>query len=335
MTGRYCSGVRSPLPNAVVFPFFLLTSLNVCGCAHQAPPKLPGPSAILDIKPCTISGDAGRAIITRHYVIFTTMDDPVRFEPIARVMEGANAEYRNVLGQAPPDQRPLVCYLFATREQWAGFTRSQTGDDASIYLHITRGGYTVGDRYVAYDIGLIQTLSVAAHEGFHQFCARHCKTRIPPTLEEGLACTFETVEWRNGFPRWNIESNPNRAAALRRGTAAGRLLPLEKLITMHAGQVVAGGAGRISAYYGESWALARFLLAGENGLYRPRLQKLFADSMAGLIPASTTRSTDSAYWDPNSAKPLLERYFKTDLATLDEQFRAYVKMLNTETVDDY
>jgi hypothetical protein len=334
MTGRYCSGVRLTLSDRAFFVLLLIT-LNVCGCAHQAPPTLSGPSAILEIKPCAISGDAGSAIVTRHYVIFTTIDNPVRFEPIARVMEGANAEYRSVVGRAPPDQRSLVCYLFATREQWADFTRSQTGDDASIYLHITRGGYTVGDRYVAYDIGLIQTLSVAAHEGFHQFCARHCKTRLPPTLEEGLACTFETVEWRNGFPMWDTESNPNRAAALRRGTAAGRLLPLEKLITMHAGQVVAGGAGRISAYYGQSWALAMFLLAGENGLYRPRLQKLFADSIAGLIPAPTTRSSDPAYWDPASAKPLLERYFKTDLATLDQQFRAYVQTLNAASADEY
>ena len=74
----------------------------------------------------------------------------------------------------------MACYLFQTRDEWAAFTRTRTGADAAIYLQINRGGYTVRDWYVAYFIGDLGTYSVAAHEGFHQYVARHFRSRLPP-----------------------------------------------------------------------------------------------------------------------------------------------------------
>jgi len=221
----------------------------------------------------------------------------------------------------------MYCHVFANRMQWAGYTRSNAGDDADIYLQINRGGYTAGDRYVAYFIGDVGTWSVAAHEGFHQFVARHFQRRPPPFLEEGLACMFEDVAWRRGLPQWDLSSNSARDAGLRKTVARNLLIPLDQLCTMHAGQVVNTSAARIEGFYAQSWAFARFLWDAQGGRYRPALQRMMLDLATGHAPGVAGGADPAAAWDPRSAKPLLEHYLGSDLGTIDKQFRAYVNQL--------
>jgi hypothetical protein len=302
------------------------------GCASE-PDSALAPSQIRRQEPWTNGDLTGSAIVTRHYVIYTTVTDQHLLESLALVMEGALQQYQETAPGVPVSNRLMECYVFADRQQWAQFTREKTGDDASLYLRITRGGYTVGDWYVAYYIGDAGTLSVAAHEGFHQFAARNFKMRVPPFLEEGLASMFENVQWDHGRPIWDLENNPNRLSSLRMGASAGKLMPLEELAGMHAGQVVNGPAAGISAFYGESWAFARFLLSQENRKYRPRLQRLLADAAAGRLEGVIARPTDAVFWHPASAKPLLERYLQVDLKTLDGEFLAYLEELLNESVE--
>src|SRR6185437_3471659 len=166
--------------------------------------------------------------------------------------------------QIPVSPRPMECYFFETRAQWAAYTKAHTGDDAAIYLRVNRGGYTVGDKFVAYWIGDIGTSSVAAHEGWHQYVARHLKGRLPPFLEEGLACMFEQVQWvepgKNipARPRFDLTRNYPRLAALKASVDGDEMYPLKTLVTMHAGQVVGKRSVKIEAFYAECWAFARF-----------------------------------------------------------------------------
>ena len=225
----------------------------------------------------------------------------------------------------------MDCYLFQTRSQWANFTESHTGADAPIYLQINRGGYTVRDWYVAYFIGDVGTYSVAAHEGFHQFIARHFKTRPPPFLEEGLACMFEQVKWEivqgvGRLPRWDLDNNTSRIPALRKAIDDGHLMPLSQLIMLHAGKVIDRPAADVEAFYSGSWAFARFMWDADGGRYRPALQHLLTDAADGtLFSGGGLMTTYTATWNPRSVKPMLEHYLQMPLVQIEREYRRYAE----------
>jgi hypothetical protein len=138
---------------------------------------------------------------------------------------------------------------------------------------------------------------------------------------------FENVHWNQGVATWTLEENPNRLQSLRTAVDAGQFIPLSELITLHAGQIVNGPKARIPLFYGESWAFAQFLWTGDGKKYRTRLQHLMTDAAAGRLAGLAPRPTDAVFWNPASAKPLLERYLGVDLKTLDAEFHAYVSRL--------
>jgi hypothetical protein len=306
---------------------------SLTGCASDRTARqLDGPDspARLHAEPWAYGERPGQKVRSQHYVLLTTIDDREVVDALGQVMEGAYAQYRRVAPHAPPSTggRPMECFLFQYRNEWAHFTQQHTGADAPIYLQINRGGYTVGDRYVAFFIGDIQTYSVAAHEGFHQYVARHFKHRPPPFLEEGLACLFEQVKWDGRLPRWDLTSNANRIRGLRNAVETRTLLPLKKLIEMHAGQVVEQTTFQVETFYAQNWAFARFLWDAEEGRYRPALQQLLADAAAGtLYRDGIARDPASTDWDPASAGPLLERYIGMPLSAIERSYRSYIRKI--------
>jgi hypothetical protein len=309
----------------------LLFAAGLIGCAESRRPReLDGPhsAARLRAEPWAYGERPGQKVRSQHYVLLTTIDDRDVVDALGQVMEGALAQYRKIAPHPVATSRPMECYLFQYRNEWASFTQQHTGADAPIYLQINRGGYTVGDRYVAFFIGDIQTYSVAAHEGWHQYVARHFKHRPPPFLEEGLACLFEQVKWDGKLPRWDLSSNANRIRGLRNAVESRTLLPLKKLISMHAGQVVEQTTFQVETFYAQNWAFARFLWDAEEGRYRPGLQRLLADAAAGtLYRDGVVRDPASTDWDPNSAGPLLERYIGMPLPAIERGYRAYIRKI--------
>jgi hypothetical protein len=309
--------------------FFVLHFL-VPGCAARppaSPPEGPAARAAVAVAPATFGGAAGRRVTTAHYLIETTLDDADLVDRVAQVMEGALGQYRKLAPDVPPTDRPLECFVFANRNQWAQFTESQTGQDAKVYLRINRGGYAVRDWYVAYFIGERETLSVAAHEGFHQYVGRHFKRRPPPFLEEGLASLFEAVEWERDLPRWRWSSNPTRANGLTRAVRDKATLSLDELCTMHAGQIVSKQARRVEAFYAQAWGFARFLMDGQNGKYRDGLARMLADLAADRGAAVNAGPGPQGLWNPRTARPLLEHYLGGDLDQIDGEYQAYLRLL--------
>ena len=309
----------------------LLVAAGVVGCARPQPPQaLYGPdgAARLRSAPWAYGERRGQKVRSAHYLIHTTIDDPEVVDALGQLMEGALAQYRRLAPDAPPTREPMECYLFQYRNEWAAYTQRNTGADAPIYLQINRGGYTIGDEYVAFFIGDVQTYSVAAHEGWHQYVARHFKHRPPPFLEEGLACLFEQVRWERDLPRWDLTSNANRIRGLRNAHESRTLMPLRQLVSMHAGQVVNGTSFQVEAFYAQNLAFARFMWDAEGGRYREALQRLLADAAAGrLYRDNIARNPGSTEWDPASAEPLLERYLEMPLAEIDRAFRAYIRRI--------
>ena len=292
--------------------------------------------ASVRVEDWTYNGEPAKRVVTPHYVVYATVTNNDEFlESIGQLMEGALAEYRRLAPGVAESDRPMECYLFATRPQWAQFTKEKTGDDAAIYLQINRGGYTVRDWYVAYFLGDVGTFCVASHEGFHQYAARHFKTRVPPFLEEGLACLFEDVSWDGRLPRWDLSINYGRQAALRRAVEKKILLPLDELAAMHAGQIINKSPDQIAGFYAQCWAFARFLWEYNNGQYRPALQKILMDATDGtLFGGGASHSAGGVFWNPKSAKPLLEHYLGTDLDTINLRYQAYLVQLAKPVGDD-
>ena len=313
----------------------LVLVLSGCVGRHGNSVGGSGPAELAPVRlePWTLQGIPARRVITPHYVIYSTLPNDEFLESMGQLMEGALGQYQRLAPMAPPTERPMECYLFATRPQWARFTQEKTGQDASVYLQINRGGYTVRDWFVAYWLGDVGTFSVSSHEGFHQFAARHFRDRIPPFLEEGLACLFEDVSWDGRLPKWKFGVNEGRQAALRRASAGGQLLPLETLVSMHAGQVISRSPEQIAGFYAQGWAFARFLWEYDAGRYRPALRQLLYDASAGSLYGSADAApAGGLYWNPRSAKPLLEHYLGQTLPTIDGQYQGFVRDLARESL---
>jgi len=311
------------------FAFCLLTLETI----HFPLPQLgqwEGPQLLStsSVEAWSFRGEPAHRIKSPNYVIYTTINDPEVTALLPQVMEGALAQYRKVAPGTSRSTDPMECFIFERRVEWEAFTRANTGNDASIYLQIRRGGYAIRDRYVAYYIGRIQTYSVAAHEGWHQYVARHFKHRPPPFLEEGLACLFEQVKWEGNLPRWDLSANSNRIRGLYNAEQSHTLIPLKKLISMHAGQIVDQSSFTVETFYAQNWAFARFMWDAEDGKYRPALQKLLADAAAGkLYRDGIARDPASTDWDPSSAGPILERYLALPLPAIERAYRNYISKI--------
>jgi hypothetical protein len=309
----------------------LLILALAAGCSSAARPPLgswegPATLATVDVEGWPAAPRPAHVVTTAHYRIFSTIDDPDFLAKTAELMEGALNQYEKMAPGVAVSDRPMDCYLFATHAQWAAFTRQLTGPSASIYLQINRGGYTIQDRYVAYFVGESSTWSVASHEGWHQFCGRNLKGRLPPFLEEGLATMFESVQWRDGLPRWNVSINAMRVSALREAIESHDMWTLEKLVSLHAGNVVTGRGELINAFYSQDWAFAKFLWEGDGGKHRPALQRLMADTASGQVHDPTgTLASKGIPWDPSGVKPMLEYYLGMKFADIDADYQAYIR----------
>jgi hypothetical protein len=304
--------------------FLALLAIVLTGCASGRGNGWDGPSrpAHVDATRWTAHDAPASVLRSPRYAIYTTLPRGARRDALPQVLEGAYAQYQAIAPAPMVDDRPLSCFIFDRRDEWAQFTALRTGKDAAMYLQIPRGGYTIDDWFVAYSDNDHALFSAAAHEGWHQYAARHFKGRLPPFLEEGFACLFENVRMISGLPRWNLTVNPERARALAR--KRDRLWPLEQLIAMHAGDVVDQPQDRIDAFYAQTWAFARFLLEADGGRHRAGVQRWLADTACG------GGRVGAKPWQAAETKGLIEYYLGHDLASLEQDFGAFVIQITRE-----
>src|SRR5262245_32766570 len=316
---------RGPLPR-----YLVLATIVVAGCSSSKKSGWEGPATLQPVsyEQWSYRDRPGQTLKTSHYVIHTTVEKEEFNNRLAQVMEGSYTQYQKLAPAVKTSDRPMECYVFANRVEWAAFTKEHTGEDSKVYLKINRGGYTVRDWFVAYFIGDINTYPVAAHEGWHQYVSRNFKSRLPPFLEEGIATQFEAIRWDQGLPRWNLDYHPMRVQRLRQACDDHYLWPLDKLVAMHAGDVVGLQGEKIEAFYAQSWAFARFLWDADGGKYRPAFQKLVEDTANGTAYDPTGQSHRVFYgFQPESVKPLLEHYLGMDFAAIEQAYVRYVHQL--------
>jgi hypothetical protein len=227
------------------------------------------------------------------------------------------------------------------------------GPQAEVFLRIPRGGYASGGRGVFYDIGAQDTLSIAAHEGWHQYTQRTFKETLPIWLEEGIATTMEGHRWDGSSAVFLAWSNLERFDQLRAAAAKGSLFPLEALLAtspqeLLGSPIVPNGAAPSApppkpakslgtdaalTYYAQIWALVEFLKEGENGKYNASLRLLVSDAAAGRMGA-----TVAANADPNRSgrvpsmmlrqgPAVFAAYFTGDLNQIDNEYSRFVEQI--------
>lgn len=292
-----------------------LALLAGCGASGGAA----GP-IVVEQKPWTSpAGLTGEQILTPHYDIRTTSLDEMLRRYLPRFMEAAHAEYSRLMKPDRPSDDRLVIYVFGDRPEWASFTQVFVPAQAYTYLHIHSGGYMdhATATAVLWDIRRDHTLSLIAHEGLHQYLAKHFPEPVPAWLNEGLATQFEDFDLDGPRPTFRPERNLTRKNSLREAlSVTNGVIPLAQLLRMDAGDAVTKTGQSTRGYYAQVWSTVLHLRRSDR--YAPAFARLLADAGTPRL-----RQAVSAY---RIATPDSEKYSDGEVA-----FRYYI----TEDLDTF
>lgn len=280
----------------------------------------------------------GLKLTTEHYEIFTTFLVPETLRNCPGFMELAYRAYNSQLPEPIETQNKLTIYLFGDRRQWEEFTRDFAGEQARTFCRIKAGAYYHNGACVAYDIGPQRTLSVLAHEGWHQFNGRHFKFRLPSWLDEGVATLFENMEYRIQNTEFRIEpaQNAYRLNALKRTLTNNRMIPLSDLIASNPGEVMATDhTEAVMAFYSQSYALVRFLREVDSGRRLDDYNRLLADGLHGDWPldkVSRNIAVDrniprNILWNHIVGLVLFEDYVGDDYEQIEKEYLAFCQQI--------
>ena len=275
----------------------------------------------------------GLEVRTEHYLLRTTLLEPLMLRQMPAFLEAAYKAYQSQLPQPLPSARPLEVYLFAARNQWEHFTHLTMGADAEVYLRIQRGAYTANGICVAYNIGRKQTFSVIGHEGWHQFNQRLFTYRLPSWLDEGIATLFETCRYSQGRFLFEPQRNLMRLGSLKQTIQQNQLIPLRQLIVLNPGQVLNahGEDSGVIAFYAQNYALVRFLREYNYGIRLRNYHTMLLGGANGTWPlngelaalaADRTRPL-TVRWNTLVAPELFAYYIEPDMDALEKEYRTF------------
>ncbi len=302
----------------------------LAGCAADGQRR--GLTALQEVscqrEPWQLADRSGHRLLTGHYDVRTTIDDPVLLDAIPQVLETAYLYYRQLIPTAEPPSQPMRVYLFARRDEWAAFTRRLAGARAATLLKVRQGGYTEGGVAVIQYVSHAVTFPLLTHEGFHQYVHDCIGRPLPAWLNEGLATLCEGQRWSStGLREFDPWYNPARRNALAQAFMRDELIPLDELLAMNAGHVVGGPTRRIGTYYAQVWALMLFLQESGEGRYAADFQRLLStagsEDLRPHARAAGVRSRDGA----SDFGTLVFRAFITD--ELEAAGREYEDFIRT------
>lgn len=277
----------------------------------------------------------GRKIRTPSYALFTTVPKGPLADRMPRFLEHALFHYTSAIADLPKPTGPLETYLFATRPQWNRLTQRMLGEDAGPFLRIDRGGFSFRGKGVFYDLGPINdTLTIAAHEGWHQYVQTTFRSPLPVWLDEGVATYMEGFRPSPDDPMVPVFmpwANMERYETLRFSVYRNRVIPLEELLRTTPQAMLERDDWAPLRYYAEVWALIHFLREGEGGIYDKSLSAILTDAAHGRIDSVIEdrlgRSAASAYRTRRDGVVLFTAYITPDLAALDTKFRAFLTQI--------
>ena len=288
---------------------------------------LPEPIMSVEVqrRPWEFAGHFGQIITTPHYRVYTTMTRQSVVDRLPLFLERALAQYTTALAPLPKPGRLLDMYLFESRGQWEAKTRQMLPKQASTFLTLGRGGFTTRGISVLYYIGRKDTLSIAAHEGWHQFSQETFRSQLPLWMEEGIATYMEGyISYPDGLPKFRPWANLERYHTLREAVRANGLLPLDTLIGRTPQSFLHESKSRLLVYYTQVWALMHFLAEGENGRHRLALQEVLMDAARGRLAVEALGSRGG----PGGVRlgpAVLKAYFDPDIKAFERGYLQFVR----------
>ncbi len=338
-----CIGMQRPIVARRVrtLAVALLSSCVVLACA-SAPPKplLPTPwnpsghsaespaaagaVAARPSVPFTVEESPGGLIYrTPSYVIHSTLPDTRLRALLPPFQELALEHYRTAIVQLPSPTGLMTTYAFGKRDEWVRHAEADLGDDAATYRRLGRGGYTRRGVSVLYDIGYFDTLTIVAHEGWHQYAQTTFGASLPPWLDEGMATYCEgCVGIRGrGQPEFVPWRNLERFSALRDVVSSNAIRPLEAVVTGSPQGFLLEGRDALLDYYAHVWTLVHFLAEYDHGRYRPALERMLLDAASGQLRSSAA--------GPRGFRRQFEDYFGVRPSDLDPAYRAFIGVITS------
>ena len=239
-------------------------------------------------RPWQFGGDAGEVITTPHYRVYTTLTRRWVLERLPLFLERALEQYTTALAPLPQPGSRLETYLFETRSQWEAKTRQMLPKQAPTFLILGRGGFTTRGTSVLYYIGRSDTLSIASHEGWHQFSQATLRSQLPLWMEEGIATYMEGfTSHPDGVPKFRPWANLERYHTLRDAVRADQLIALAELLHRTPQSFLHESKSQLLIYYAQVWALTHFLVEGNGGRHRDALEEVLIDAARGRLAVQT------------------------------------------------
>lgn len=297
----------------------------VAGCGQSSP--LEGPGAAMDTPVQSYRWDTGtrpgQELASAHYRIYTNSSNAMLVRYMPGFMEAAYRHYLELTGleDAPGELMPI--YLMNSRADWESLTRSVVGPQAGIYLSIQAGGYCYRGVSVFWDVGNLGTLTIASHEGLHQFFHHRLRLSLPVWLEEGLCTLAEGYRVEGDRVWFTPRTNLFRFRDLRVAIVEGHWMGLEDLLAGQPSQVLGGQADRAVGYYGQLWALLSFIRS--EAAYREGMQRLLEDARQGRLTAGGGPPGPRRRQDAWLA--MFRQYISADLEAFERAYRAYARSL--------
>jgi hypothetical protein len=317
-----------------ILPLILLVATALsAGCNGKPTPPEASYSLRTPVKRDVwqLANGSGAVLQTRRYHIFTTVRRDRLLEKVPGFMEASYANYLRLTGlEERPVHEPMTVYLMATRSQWANLTEHVIGRR----IPLEAGGYCYEKTCFFWDIGVRGTLSVAAHEGLHQFFRHQLTDQLPLWLEEGLCTTAEGFEIHAGRVVFTQDRNVERFNAARQAMTRKYWLDLPVLLRRHSQEAVSTHhTAKAVGYYGQLWALVQYIRSIPR--YRQGMQQLVRDARAGVLHTKlgmTRRGLrqlrrNALVYNRTVAVPLFRAYVEEDLDAFEEGYRAYTREL--------
>lgn len=270
----------------------------------------------------------GQKMTTQHYHIYTTTRDSSLLATLPGFMEAAYQNYLDIVQENISSEKPLPMYMLASRTEWEAMTINRFGQAGPARV-IENGGYTFQGVTVCWAIGRTSTLSVASHEGMHQFLYHALKNRLPLWAEEGLATTAEGFVLDRGTVRFTPDQNLMRLSDLRTTILRGTWLDLPTLLTTNTADVARKGEqSRTVGYYGQLYALCSFLRHSE--IYGPKWHAMLQAAREGTfhdVLSGGEMQIQGTFYYRLVGRKLFKHYITDDLDAFEAEFLRYARKL--------
>lgn len=198
---------------------------------------------------------------TRHYTLYTDLGSDMAGR-IGKRMDAMYNEYSARMVDFGTADRSNRCVLMVFAKQ-ADFLTT-LGEERSSLLGLYVPKLNAVLTYVG-DHNMAEVFQTLQHEAFHQFAANYINMELPIWLNEGLAEVFGESLWTGSTFQMG-QATPGRISYLQELHQRGSLIGVRQLMTMTHDEwhQWTDDPANINIAYTQSWAMAHFLIFGEE-----------------------------------------------------------------------